>query len=322
MAQTKDRSGSMAPLVRDTSVSDEHLPIAIVGNSYRLVHANPDACGMRTNEFRCRAQSLAALPRVGEEFLLNTRLSRVDCETELSVPAYFADTGIVMLSYLDAEGQGRARPLELPQSPPLRLAVGEAIARRRSRRRFTGDGIRLSDLAALLRAGAAVTAIGHVELQDGGEADLRFRSAPSGGALYPVEIFVVALQISGLPCGIYRYRSSYDDLMVVDDGSAYKAVMSSFTVTEEMVSLSRAAAVTLLVGHPWRSMRKYGGRGVRYLLLEAGAIAQNLHLAAEAAGLASVACASVYDDEIHSALRLDGLHQTLVHTIVFGHSPD
>jgi SagB-type dehydrogenase family enzyme len=66
-------------------------------------------------------------------------------------------------------------------------------------------------------------------------------------------------------------------------------------------------------------MRKYGPRGLRYLLIEAGAITQNIHLATQALGFASVDCASVVDAEVHEVLDIDGLYEALIHTIVIGY---
>jgi SagB-type dehydrogenase family enzyme len=87
---------------------------------------------------------------------------------------------------------------------------------------------------------------------------------------------------------------------------------------DEQISVSRANAVFLLIGQPWKSMRKYGPRGLRLLFLEAGAISQNVHLATAALGLGSVDCASVYDDEAHEVLGLDGLHEVLLHVLILG----
>jgi SagB-type dehydrogenase family enzyme len=74
------------------------------------------------------------------------------------------------------------------------------------------------------------------------------------------------------------------------------------------------------VARPWRSMRKYGSRGVRYVFVEAGAIAQCVHLAAEALGVGTVDCASVYEDEAGDVMGIDGLFEQLVHTVVVGYS--
>ena len=65
-------------------------------------------------------------------------------------------------------------------------------------------------------------------------------------------------------------------------------------------------------------MRKYGDRGVRYMFIEAGAIAENIHLASGAIGIGSVDCASIHDDQMHSALGIDGESSLVVHAVVLG----
>ena len=87
---------------------------------------------------------------------------------------------------------------------------------------------------------------------------------------------------------------------------------------EDLLSLPRAAAVLLLIGRPWKAMRKYGPRGARFVFIEGGAVAENVHLACGALGLGTVDCASVRDDDMHRALDLDGELRLLVHTVVVG----
>jgi SagB-type dehydrogenase family enzyme len=89
-------------------------------------------------------------------------------------------------------------------------------------------------------------------------------------------------------------------------------------VPDELISLGRANVVFLLVGRPWKTMRKYGARGMRFLFLEAGAITQHINLAAVAAGFGSVECGSVYDDEVHEVLQLDGVYEAVLHSVVVG----
>jgi SagB-type dehydrogenase family enzyme len=96
------------------------------------------------------------------------------------------------------------------------------------------------------------------------------------------------------------------------------AAVAAFAIPEEVIALNRAALVLLLVGRPWKVLRKYGDRGIRYLFVEAGALAENVHLACGALGLGSVDCASVHDNELHAALGFDGEFRMLVHTVVIG----
>jgi SagB-type dehydrogenase family enzyme len=147
---------------------------------------------------------------------------------------------------------------------------------------------------------------------------VRFRTAPSGGGLYPIDVYAVSLRVTDLERGVYRYDPLSDSLVQVGGRVDVDKVLSAFAVPEELVTLAQAAAIFLLIGHPWRSMRKYGSRGARFLLIEAGAIAQNIGLTTEALGFGSVDCASVYDDEVHEAIRIDGLYEILLHTVIVG----
>jgi SagB-type dehydrogenase family enzyme len=129
---------------------------------------------------------------------------------------------------------------------------------------------------------------------------------------------LVPLNVSSLGRGIYRYDPVRDALVGSGDESRAERVMAAFAIPEAILSLSRASLVVLLIGRPWRSMRKYGPRGMRFVFLEAGAIAENVHIAVQALGLGSCDCASLFDDEVHDALGVDGRYQALVHGIVIG----
>lgn len=292
---------------------------AVFANSVRTLHPWMRSTGFRTHGLRYRSLSNTNDPRIAEDFLLNTRLVRHDRETEASVRSYFFDPGVVMLATLGREGTTGLREVGLPKGFRLRRELGDVLGQRRSRRTYTGDPMALDYLATLVRSAGAITGQATVNLMGGGQTVLHFRTAPSGGGLYPIEIYIAGLRVTDLERGLYRYDPLKDTLVQSGDRQDVDQLLSAFAVPEELITLSQANAVFLLVGHPWRSMRKYGNRGARFLFLEAGAIAQNIHLASEALGFGSVDCSSVYDDEAHEAMRLDGLYQTLLHTVIVGY---
>lgn len=96
--------------------------------------------------------------------------------------------------------------------------------------------------------------------------------------------------------------------------------METFVVPDENISCKYSNVIFLLVARPWKTMRKYGDRGLRFVFHETGAISQNIHLAVTGLGLGSVDCASICDDEMHEVLGFDGNFQTVTHTIVVGAS--
>lgn len=297
---------------------DAERAAAAYDNAFKPFHAWVESTGFRTHALRHRTLGRGG-SRVAEEFLLNTRYERADRETETSIEAYFASAYTATLSELDNDEPAGLTEFPLPEGVALSLALGHALARRSSGRVYTGDPIEIAYLASIVRSAAGVTREASVD-SPGGERTLRFRAAPSGGGLYPVALYVAALHVTGLDVGVYRYQPRRDSLLRVAEATSVQRLVDSFAVHEEAITLQRADAVLLLVGRPWRSMRKYGPRGLRYLFLEAGAIAQNVHLATQALGFASVDCASVVDEEVHEALELDGLYQALVHSILIGYS--
>jgi SagB-type dehydrogenase family enzyme len=290
---------------------------ATYSNSYLTLAGWLDSTGFRTHGLRAKDPG-GHHAGVGEEFLLATRYREADRETEASIQGYFLDPGVCLLAHNGEEDVSGIATFPLPSGVRLRRELGEVLARRRSVREYTGDHLDLGQLATLLRAAGAVTATGHVDLVQGGERAIAFRTAPSPGGLYPVETWLLPLEVDGLPDSVWRYDARRDELVSVAAADRIAPALKSFAVPEDMISLSRAAAVLVLVGRPWKVMRKYGDRGIRYLFIEAGAIAENIHLAAGALGLGTVDCASVRDDEMHSALGLDGESSLLVHTVIVG----
>lgn len=291
---------------------------AVDANSARPCAPWIRSTGFRTAPLRHRAAEEPSQLRLAEQFLIATRLVRNVPEILHSIAGYFTDASQTMLSMHGDERTNEAETCALPPSTPLRMSVEDAIRRRRSTRKFTGDAIEAEYLATLVRAAGGVTGTALVTLDDGGQRELRFRATPSGGGLYPNELLVAAGRVAGLAPAIYRYQPTRDVLVRIADSEVVEKLPTCFAVTEELLSLRQAAAMFFVIGRPWKSMRKYGDRGMRFVLMEAGYLAQNLHLAATALGLGSVDCASVFEDEVHELLGLDGVFESLVHTVLVG----
>ncbi len=121
-----------------------------------------------------------------------------------------------------------------------------------------------------------------------------------------------------VPPGLYRYLPPEDALAFHDDDQALTRLHATFVGDEVGAEIAAAAFLILLVGRPWRSMRKYGPRGLRFVLHEAGAIAFAVHLAVTAMDLGAVDYSGFYDEEANDVLGLDGLFDLLLHAVVAG----
>jgi SagB-type dehydrogenase family enzyme len=206
--------------------------------------------------------------------------------------------------------------LELP--PPRRpdLPLWEAIARRRSCRRFADEAIESSELAGLLEAAYGVT---HALEGEAGGGGLPLRAVPSGGALYPLELYVGALQVEGLGPGLYHFDPLRAALAVVGDSLTAGDVAALSTYPE---IVGECAAVIFVAAVFGRTRFKYGVRGYRFALLEAGHVGQNVLLAATAFGLGAVPLGGYFDRLTDQFLGLDGVNESTLYTIALGRPLD
>ncbi len=169
------------------------------------------------------------------------------------------------------------------------VAVEKAIATRRSTRDFAPGSLTIDDLSQLLWAGQGIT-------------DPRgLRAAPSAGALYPMELDVVAVYVDGLRPGLYRYDPAAHALTRRRSGDLRRAVASSALGQK---CLTDAGVILVLSGTYSRTTWKYDDRGIRYVHIEAGAVAENIWLQAVSLGLGTVTIGAFYDDRVAKALDL------------------
>lgn len=222
----------------------------------------------------------------------------------------------LQLSAVRAVKRHGGRPalaLPAPALPPVSLA--EAVAARRSGRVFAAADLALVELATLLHAAYGVTHL--ARLPDGGRGQ-PLRAVPSGGALYPLELYVLAQRVQGLASGLHHY----DPLRHVLERLPLHAAHAPAELTAYPELLEPAGAVVLLTAMFWRTRFKYALRGYRFALLEAGHAGQNLLLAAAALRLAAVPVGGVYDARVEQLLGVDGVDESLVYVLSVGRSAD
>lgn len=198
--------------------------------------------------------------------------------------------------------------LALPEQESVSTASVDDVQRgRRSARGFGDQPMRFEDLAALLRRAYGVT-----RDNTGTQYPRSFRASPSGGALYPLELYVWARNVDGIRPGVYHYDPHDDELDVLGDAPGLPAVF----VQRELVE--RAAAVLLFSAVFIRSVFKYGERGYRFVLIEAGHVAQNVLLASAARGLAGVPLGGYFDRDLDRLLGFNGIDESVVYALAVG----
>lgn len=197
--------------------------------------------------------------------------------------------GIVSFAIINSkEAMPKNREIQLPK-PVTKggVSLEETITKRRSQRSFQNRALTLEQISQLLWAGQGITK------KQGGFA---FRAAPSAGALYPMEIYVATKD------GLFHYLPEEHILEALSDKDVRSALADASLGQD---SISQAPLDIIICALYSRVTSKYGKRGIRYADIEAGHIAQNIHLQAVALGLGSVPIGAFSDEEVMKIISLD-----------------
>ena len=188
------------------------------------------------------------------------------------------------------------QPAQIYLPPPHQkgsVSLEEAITRRRSKRDFTPEPISLSQLSQILWAAQGISG-----------TSWKYRTVPSAGATYPLEVFVVCGRdsLEGVGDGIYHYNIAHHSLTLHHKGDV-RLELARATLEQQFIY--QAPVDIVICALYQRTTRRYGSRGERYVHIEVGHAGQNIYLQATALGLATVAIGAFYDEPVREVLRLD-----------------
>ena len=211
-------------------------------------------------------------------------------------------SGIV---YALAKAKEKTGPMQELKSETIKLpepqsdsdiSIEEALLKRRSVRSFKDSPLTLAEVSQLLWAAQGTT------------SPRGLRTAPSAGALYPLEIYVVAGNVEDLPNGVYNYRPYKHELVRVAKGDKRIELCGAAL---GQTSVRNAAAVIVLSAVYERTTMKYGDRGMRYVHIETGHAAQNVFLQSVSLTLGTVVIGAFHDDAVKKILKMSDREQPL-----------
>ncbi len=172
-----------------------------------------------------------------------------------------------------------------------RTSVEKALLQRRSVREYRNQPLTLAEISQLVWAAAGIT------------DRAGYRTAPSAGALYPLEVYVVAGNVNGLAAGVYRYSPRGHELVRIAEGDRRRE-LAAVALGQEMIR--HAAADLVFTAVYRRTTSKYGERGMRYVHMEAGHAAENVSLQAVPLRLGTVMVGAFDDARVRGVLNLPG----------------
>lgn len=219
-----------------------------------------------------------------------------------------------ILESINFKSYPRFKKIELQKTFPRgRPSIQKTILNSRPVVKFGAKTLTLKEISEILFYSAGIT------YKKKGESkevwDKSTRSYPSIGARYPLELYLVVLRSSGVKAGIYHYNIKYNALELISEGDFTNQIIHT---THDQEWIRNASMVVLISAIFKRTEIKYGDRGYRYVLLEAGHLAQNMYLIATSMNLGCCTVGEFLDDELNKLLDLDGTYESVLYIVVVG----
>jgi SagB-type dehydrogenase family enzyme len=238
------------------------------------------------------------MKKIGEEFQQKTKYSRYKIKEDIGwdnpLPDAFKD-------YPFNKKIPLLRPTDIPKA-----TLDWCLKSRKSVRDFSDIPLNIKQLSYLLWASTGIQRK---------EQGFNYRTAPSAGALYPIETYLVVNNVRDLTNGVYHYSikdHALEELKLGDFGE----ITSNAALDQEICA--KAAVVFIWTAIFQRSKWKYGQRAYRYIYMDAGHIGENLALASTGVGLGSCQIGALFDDEINDIIEVDGTLESTIYISVVG----
>lgn len=170
-----------------------------------------------------------------------------------------------------------------------KTSVEKTLLERRSIREYKDAPLTIEEVSQLLWSAQGIT------------TPQGFRTAPSAGALYPLEVYVVVGNVTNLSDGIYKYKPHSHELMLITKGDKRKELCLSALGQ----SCVKNGAINIVFSAVYeRVTRRYGERGIKYVHMEVGHSAQNVSLQAISLNLGTVVIGAFYDDKVKKVMNM------------------
>lgn len=191
------------------------------------------------------------------------------------------------------------------------ISLQDAIVQRRSLRKYSEQKLSMEELSFLLYCCSMVK-----DFKTRKNIKTTTRNVPSAGSRHPIETFVDVRRVAGLKQGLYYYHPVKHGLLLFDDSPETQNKIIEGCFNQKAVQGSAVNFIYTAV--PYRTSWRYGQRGYRYLYLDAGHIAQNLHLAAEAIAGGACMIGGYLDEAMNEILRIDGIEEFVIYIASVG----
>ena len=216
--------------------------------------------------------------------------------TSLGIVLSFLIVRLTMAHQSTPRNEGK-EVIRLPEPrSDSKVSVEAALRKRRSVREYLNEPLTLGEVSQLLWAAQGITSTEGL------------RTAPSAGALYPLEVYLVVGRVQNLSKGTYKYRPQRHELVRVAEGDNRSHLASGAL---DQSCIRDGAAVVVFAAVHERTTKKYGQRGMRYVHMEVGHAAQNVYLQAVSLNLGTVVVGAFDDNDVRKTMGMPKEEQPL-----------
>ena len=234
--------------------------------------------------------------------------------------SYHRNTGRWPFNTLPSEADTTPEPgkeypsaalIALPEPMIPAITLTQALAGRASCRQFANGDLPLAALGSILYAGYGVW--GRVASADLEQLE---RPVPSAGGLYPLEVYVLSRATAEIAPGVYHYSPVLHGLEQISSIDLSRRLLKDLFFGQRYAAAASAVLVVTAVMR--RSLKKYGDRGYRYVLLEAGHLVQAVNLAGVALCVGSCCLGGFHDRHLTSLLGIEGDEEVPLYAVALG----
>lgn len=205
---------------------------------------------------------------------------------------------------IEYKGYQRMKSIKIFPDRALKIRLSDALINRKSNREFNNKKLYFKTISTLLYYSAGINSEK--------SSNLKYRFYPSAGARYPIEIYLLSIN-SELPNGLYHY---YIKNNLLEELLTFEKLNLNLFFDQDWIKNS--GIIIILTGVYKRTTQKYGDRGYRYVLIEAGHLSQNLYLIASALNLSSCAIGGFVDDTLNELLDISNKKEHVIYCLALG----
>jgi SagB-type dehydrogenase family enzyme len=304
----------------------EELPLiraTVSFNSFVTLSPFGDSTAIQTGDLLYRSFPYLESNRIGETYLLNSKSSPYFLNDIFGINLYMSPIAFVCEAKNEERSFPPDRMIHISKPQSIKMSLDKAIIRRRSHRQFEKISIPFEKISTILHYCNGVSGellLKSLQSDFLNPLNVKLHTSSSAGGLYPLQIYFIAINVKELLFGVYIFSPTDNALVHISDKNLFskEELLSSFDPAKEVIEIDNIGFIIVITGRIWKLIRKYGNRGIKYMFIESGEIAQNIHLSAQSIGVGTVDMAGYYDNDLEKILGIDGRSECIVHTVLGG----